>query len=111
MAIRNAAVFSSTKIAGLTFSNVQLNLGPMENGEIDVSYLIPITSKVGQKIEILMWVRGCRLHFLRWKIIVSPIGVSTCYQVEVEDCPDLIHHWYDHFYCPRPCIEEQSNRG
>jgi hypothetical protein len=29
----------------------------------------------------------------------------------VEDCPDLIHHWYDHFYCPRPCIEERSNRG
>jgi hypothetical protein len=111
MAIRNVAVFTSTKIAGLTFSAVQLNLGPMEHGEIDVSYLIPITSKVGQKIEILMWVRACRLHFLRWKIIVSPIGVSTCYQVEVEDCPDLIHHWYDHFYCPRPCIEERSNRG
>jgi hypothetical protein len=21
----------------------------------------------------------------------------------VEDCPDLLHHWYDHFYCNRPC--------
>jgi hypothetical protein len=24
-------------------------------------------------------------------------------EVEIEDCPDLIHHWYDHFYCERPC--------
>jgi len=24
--------------------------------------------------------------------------------IEIEDCPDLIHHWYDHFYCPRPCL-------
>jgi hypothetical protein len=29
--------------------------------------------------------------------------------VEVEDCPDLIHHWYDHFYCDRPCTDRKPN--
>jgi hypothetical protein len=111
MATDRVVVFTSSKISGLTFSATQLNLGPMESGEIDVSYLIPAAAVVGQKIELLMWVRGCRLYYLRWKIAVSVIGASTCYQVDVKDCPDLVHHWYDHFYCPRPCLEDRENRG
>ena len=31
---------------------------------------------------------------------ILPYGAS---ELTVEDCPDLVHHWYDHFYCPRPC--------
>jgi hypothetical protein len=111
MAMDRVVVFTSSKISGLTFSATQLDLGPMESGEIDVSYLIPAATVVGQKIELLMWVRGCRLYFLRWKIIASVVGVSTCYQVDVKDCPDFVHHWYDHFYCPRPCLENRENRG
>jgi hypothetical protein len=25
----------------------------------------------------------------------------------VDDCPDNIHHWYDHFYCDRGCPQHQ----
>ncbi len=56
-----------------------------------------------------MWVRGCQLHFLRWTVVVASIGADTFYEVDVKDCPDHIHHWYDHFYCPRPCLEERGN--
>lgn len=106
MAFRKVTVFTSTINAGLTFSAAELNLGPMERGEIRVSHLIPTAAPVGSRREILMWVRGCQLHFLRWTVVVSAIGADTFYEVEVKDCPDPVHHWYDHFYCPRPCLEE-----
>jgi hypothetical protein len=109
MALRTVKVFTTTKNAGLTFSTAALDLGPMERGEISVSHLIPAASPVGSKGEILMWVQGCRLHFLRWTVVVAAIGAGTFYEVDVQDCADLIHHWYDHFYCPRPCLEDRGN--
>jgi len=80
----------------------------MERGEITVSYVIPAGSPEAEKTELLIWVRGCRLYFLRWTVTVGLIGASSCYEVDVKDCPDLVHHWYDHFYCPRPCLEERG---
>lgn len=108
MALRKVTVFTTTKNAGLTFSSASLDLAPMERGEIRVSHLIPTTAPVGSKREILMWVLGCKLHFLRWTIMVASIGANTFFEVDVKDCPDYIHHWYDHFYCPRPCLEERG---
>jgi hypothetical protein len=32
---------------------------------------------------------------------------ASCPEVEVDDCPDNIHHWYDHFYCERGCPQHQ----
>jgi hypothetical protein len=109
MTARQVAVFTSTKSAGLTISAADLILGPMERGEIRVSHLIPTGSTVGSKRELLMWVRGCRLYFLRWTVVVASIGGDTFYEVDIGDCPDPIHHWYDHFYCPRPCLEDRGN--
>ena len=111
MSVRKVTAFTSTKTSVLSFSATEVDLGPMERGEIDVSYRIPAGSPVGKRIELLMWVRGCRLHFLRWKIVVGGIGANTCYEVDVKDCPDLIHHWYDNFYCQRPCLEDRGTRG
>jgi hypothetical protein len=109
MAFRQVAVFTTTPNAGLTFSAADINLTPMERGEILVSHLIPTTAPIGSKREILMWVRGCRLYFLRWTVVVGAIGADSFFEVDVEDCPDPVHHWYDHFYCPRPCLEERGN--
>lgn len=112
MMVRKVSVFTSTKNSQLSFSATELDLGPMERGELDVSYVIPAGSPVGQKTELLIWVRGCRLHFLRWTVVVGLIGADTCYEIDVKDCPELIHHWYDHFYCPRPCLEDRgTTRG
>ena len=59
---------------------------------------------VGRPVEVLLWVVGCNTHYLRW--IVEPAdGISSsCHEVEIDDCPDFVHHWYDHFYCDRPCF-------
>ena len=108
MAQRKVTVFTSTKGSGITLNTTELDLGPMERGEIEVSYVIPAGSLAGEKTELLMWVRGCKLYFLRWTVVVGAIGTSTCYEVDVKDCPDLVHHWYDHFYCPRPCLEDRG---
>jgi hypothetical protein len=108
MSTRMVTVFTSTTASGLTFSPTGLDLGPMERGEIVVTYTIPTGSSVGKRMELLMWVRGCRLYFLRWTVVVGAIGANTCYEVDVKDCPDPIHHWYDHFYCPRPCLEDRG---
>jgi hypothetical protein len=109
MALRKVVVFTTTKNAGLTFSVAELDLTVMERGEILVSHLIPTGSVIGSKRELLMWVRGCRLYFLRWTIVVASIGADSFYEVDVRDCPDPVHHWYDHFYCPRPCLEDRGN--
>jgi hypothetical protein len=31
-----------------------------------------------------------------------------CNEVEINDCPDMIHHWYDHFYCHRHCQDQRT---
>ena len=111
MATHHELVFTSTPNTGLTFAPPSLTLGPMERAEIEVSYHISGGLPLGEKREILMWVRGCKLFFLRWIVIVSAIPASGCFEVEVKDCPDLIHHWYDHFYCPRPCLEPRGTTG
>lgn len=53
--------------------------------------------------EALIWVVGCNSHFLRWSLDVGKNERSCCHHVEVYDQPDYQHHWYDHFYCVRPC--------
>ncbi len=107
MAVRKISVHTTSVVTGLTFSANELTLGPMERGEIEVTYSIPSTLTEEPGTEILLWVRGCKLHFLRWTIELSPLGGDTSYELNVKDCPDLVHHWYDHFYCPRPCLPDQ----
>jgi hypothetical protein len=74
-----------------------LQLGPMERGVVTVSQEV----KDGQ--EHLIWVHGCHDHFIRWTVETAKRGSDSCHELEVEDCPDYLHHWYDHFYCAHPC--------
>lgn len=111
MANRNISIFTTTSVAGLSFSSTALTLGAMERGWVDVTFTIPTTLTSGPGIEILLWVRGCKLHFLRWAIKLAPVSANTSYEVDVEDCAELVHHWYDHFYCPRPCLPDQRVPG
>lgn len=86
-----------------------LSLGPKERGQVLATLKIPADAKDGQEFEALLWVRGCKEHFLRWTVEVGTRGGDCCHEVEVEDCPDLIHHWYDHFYCARPCYFDRKS--
>jgi|SRR6185295_1456158 len=80
------------------------SLGPMERKKFIASFPAPADAAAGQQFEILLWVRGCTEHYLRWTIEVSKLASDTCcHEIEVRDCADHVHHWYDHFYCERRC--------
>jgi len=99
---------SATKaVPGLTFSPASLTLGPLERAVILASFEVKADAKKDFEEELVLFVRGCRNYYLRWTITVADCGVDMCNEVEVEDCPDMIHHWYDHFYCPRHCQEQR----
>jgi hypothetical protein len=101
---RDIRVEAAGKADGVTVTPSNLALGPIERGFVSASLPIPADAAIGQAHEVLLWVRGCHDHYLRWIVNVASRGASCCQEVEVEDCPDLIHHWYDHFYCERPCV-------
>lgn len=94
---------------GITFTPQALSLGPFEDGTITLSLAVPSDAGEDWSSEALVWVHGCREHVARWTVSVSDRGCSTTHQLDVEDCPDLVHHWYDHFYCARPCAGELTH--
>ena len=95
--------------AGATVTPAGLTLAPMARGTVTVSSTPSANAPSGQEEEILVWVRGCHNHFLRWTVKAVSRGVDCCHEICVEDCPDFIHHWYDHFYCVRGC--SNTTRG
>jgi hypothetical protein len=100
--------FASIKpLPGLTFSPTSLTLGPLERGVVSASLQIAATAKQGEEHELVLLVHGCKNYYLRWVIKVAACGVDMCNEVEVNDCPDMIHHWYDHFYCRRHCQDQR----
>lgn len=100
---RQIAVEARPDAAGVTIDPPALALGPLERGVVVASLVIPAKAGVGEEREALIWVRGCHDHVLRWTVRVASRAGDCGHEIEVEDCPDLVHHWYDHFYCGRPC--------
>jgi hypothetical protein len=86
----------------------KLTLGPMERTVVTATIPLAATASSSEQREALLWVRGCREHYVRWTVTVGG-GSDSCHEVDVEDCPDYVHHWYDHFYCEHPC--PSSRRG
>jgi hypothetical protein len=78
-----------------------LALGPMERGTV-------VVSAASADSELIVWVRGCSEHFLRWTIRTDARGGNCCHEICVCDFPRLIHHWSDHFYCQSPCAQEDT---
>ena len=81
----------------------QMVIDPLDRGVFEATVSVPDDAEKGKKLESVLRIRGCREHYFRWTVSIGTLGLDSCHEVEVEDCPDLIHHWYDHFYCPRPC--------
>jgi len=86
-------------------------LGPMERKSFTASIAVPSDAAKGREIETLLWVRGCNAYYLRWIVEVRENASQSCHEIEVEDCLDYVHHWYDHFYCDRPCFHEKATRN
>jgi hypothetical protein len=87
--------------AKVTWDTQTLVLDTFEQGTVAASLAIPAEGDAS--VGALLWVRGCHDHVLRWRVEVTGSGCSSLHEVDVQDCPDLVHHWYDHFYCARPC--------
>ncbi len=100
---RTVTIEPSPASKGLVIKPAQLVLGPEERGYAVVSFKVPPSAAEGAVSEFLVWVRGCNEHFFRWRVQVCRSCGGSCPEVDVEDCPDLIHHWYDHYYCERGC--------
>ena len=83
-----------------------LALGPLEEGLVVLSFEVPATDSDGDTRKLIVWIEGCQRHYLRWTIVSTCTAQDCCAEVAVEDGPDLIHHWYDHFYCQRDCVHD-----
>jgi hypothetical protein len=79
-----------------------IQLGPFERQTVRACVTVPQGAD-RKSLEVLLWVRGCHEHVLRWTIRAGATGMDACHEVRVDDCPDYRHHWYDHFYCVRGC--------
>jgi hypothetical protein len=94
-----------------TVTPASLTLGKFERGWVTVSFGAPVTSGDGESKELLVFVHGCNSYYVRWTIQTSNHGCDCCHEIDIADCPDQIHHWYDHFYCPRPCRPQRQVRN
>ena len=83
-------------------------LAAMARTEVTITYTIPAGTTANPGTEILLWIQGCRLHFQRWIVKLGTISADTDKEVCVKDGPENLHHWYDHFYCPHPCLPQQD---
>ncbi|MGH8428485.1 MAG: hypothetical protein ACRES7_10990 [Gammaproteobacteria bacterium] len=93
-----------------TIEPASLALAPLQRGVVTVSAKIPGDAANGQEFESLIRVRGCREYYLRYTLKAATKGSDCCHEIDVDDCPDYVHHWYDHFYCPRPCMHQTRGR-
>jgi hypothetical protein len=102
---RTVTVDATNKEIDVTPGSV--TLGPYEDATVVLSLDVPTAAKEGEREKAVVWVRGCYVHYLRWTVAVTCKNANCCSDVSVEDCPDLVHHWYDHFYCERPCPHQR----
>jgi hypothetical protein len=105
------AVEVSKTAAKVTVEPAKLELGPLERATVSVCLEVPKDAADGTRYELLVRVYGCREYYLRWTVSVGTLGLDSCHEVAVDDCPDYLHHWYDHFYCGRRCSSAQREVG
>jgi hypothetical protein len=104
------AVVAAGADAGLvTATPANLKLGPKERGCVVVKLKMPNERPKRDdcccdEVEVVIWVRGCRNHYLRWVVEWSDCSQPCCDTIYVNDTPDYVLHWYDHFYLPRQCF-------
>lgn len=94
--------------SAVSFSDTSATLGPKERIAVTATFTVPKDQRAEDcrciDHEALIWVRGCRNHYLRWTVDEANCAKPCCHEVAVNDDPDYILHWYDHFYMTRPCF-------
>jgi hypothetical protein len=106
------AITALGKMAGwMSFSPTSLILDPMERMTMLVTIHVPDNVTMGYRFSAPIIIRGCRDHFIRLEIAISDCSGANCCDITVNDCADNVHHWYDHFYCARPCRTSRDTTG
>ncbi|MEP6691317.1 MAG: hypothetical protein ABJD07_09180 [Gemmatimonadaceae bacterium] len=95
----------------VTVTPATITLGAFMRGKIKLCFAVPTDAKNGEEHEMVVHVQGCRDYYLRWTVSVGTVGIDSCHTITIEDCPDLVHHWYDHFYCQRGCHARTGTVG
>ena len=96
--------------ADAKFEPSGLSLKAMEREVATIKVTLPEND--GAEKELLLWIRGCHAHYVRWRVVATKRGSDACcHELDVEDCPDYLHHWYDHFYCVHPCMAQHSTNA
>ncbi|WP_299508031.1 hypothetical protein [uncultured Roseobacter sp.] len=110
---RNFTLAAAGPDAGrITLSPNSFTLGPKERRTVRAEFDTRLDDTVHcADFEALIWVVGCNSHYLRWTVEVGKAERPCCHHVEVFDQPDYEHHWYDHFYCVRPCYGKSTRPG
>jgi hypothetical protein len=99
-----------------------LTLGPLEHGVAVLSLTVPDTAHGDYVQRCVVSVRGCKEYNFTWTVSVSRSwyhrhrrhgarvrrhhGRDCVRDVVVDDRPDYLHHWYDHFYIERRCLHD-----
>ena len=94
---------------GVKVTPQSADVGPLQRVTFEVCRKIPDDTERGHSFESLIWIEGCRQHVLRWTVHVDAVGLDSCHEMAIDDCPDYRHHWYDHFYCIRSCDGTQRD--
>ena len=99
--------------AGISAQDKSFTLGPKERRVVPVRVVMPMPKGDDNRqpsccdcdeLDLLIWVKGCNNHYLRWVICRGEKKSRTCcHHVDVIDAPDYEMHWYDHFHIMRPC--------
>jgi hypothetical protein len=87
----------------LSIDPTTLVLDPQDSGTVVVTVRPPNDAGAGARMGGALLVYGCNVHAVRIQVRVAESAHCEPCDVSIEDCPDPIHHWYDHFYCYRPC--------
>ncbi len=90
--------------AWMTFVPTHMALHPQERATFVARVQVPTEVKPGTSLTGPLLVLGCIDHFVRLEVTVAECAAGElCCDIAIDDCQDQIHHWYDHFYCARPC--------
>lgn len=105
-AVQRTITFDDGGKNTITFQPASLTLGPLDTGCVTAT--LSGSGECDSEQPAIVWIRGCNEHYIRWTVKTVKRGATcACHELSIEDCPDYIHHWYDHFYCPRPCTSQR----
>jgi hypothetical protein len=108
ISVRNCGLTARTVFVAATGSDAGLahgapstaTVGAFDTAELAAEVTLPEGT---HEATLLVWVRGCHDHVMRWTVRSHDRGCASTHHVSIEDCPRTQHHWHDHFAQPHAC--------